>query len=158
MPTLAEWLEMDDVKMAKATIDLKAALFPRAMDNLKRLRRLELLDDEVIWSLLGQAPIDPLGLYGAMKGMGVWAFSPLDFTVLQVLAKRGGKPTAMMRLDLLSNDLTFVVLKTGLLVEHHVLTGEMFAAQLKEPGMTEAKVWKFLRDLMKDAIAAGTQG
>lgn len=145
-------LDHDDV--AHVTIKVQAPL-PRFVDNLKTLSRLELLTDEVVLSLLAQAPIDPLGVYGAMKHMGVWAFSPLDFTVMQVLAKKGDLAVALMRIDLMSDDITFVALEEGQLVQVSVLEADFIAEKLRTPGTTEASILHLIQTHMKGAIDQG---
>lgn len=145
-----------DYDSAQLMVKVKAPL-PRFVDNLKTLSRLELLTDEVVLSLLAQAPIDPLGVYGAMKHMGVWAFSPIDFTMIQVLAKKGDLAVALMRIDLMSDDMTFVALDKGHLVEVSVLEADFIAQKLKEPGATEAKILHLIQNQMKRAIDQGLQ-
>lgn len=145
-----------DYDSAQLMVKVKAPL-PRFVDNLKTLSRLELLTDEVVLSLLAQAPIDPLGVYGAMKHMGVWAFSPIDFTMVQVLAKKGDLAVALMRIDLMSDDMTFVALDKGHLVEVSVLEADFVAQKLKESGATEAKILHLIQNQMKRAIDQGLQ-
>lgn len=125
------------------------------LEALKKLDRLDLLRDDVIMGLVGQAPIDPIGLYGAMRTMGVWAFNVFDFTMVQVLAKKGEVPVALMRLDLLSDDLVFVVLKDGKLVEHSQVSADRMMAQMREPGMTESGLKAWLTDRIREAVKVG---
>jgi hypothetical protein len=143
-----------DLDGAHVMLKVQAPL-PKLVDNLKTLRRLELLTDEVVLSLLAQAPIDPLGVYGAMKHMGVWAFSPLDFMMIQVLAKKGDLPVALMRLDLMSDDITFVALEKGQLVEVSVLEANFIAEKLRTPGATEENILYLIQTHMKGAIDQG---
>ena len=59
-----------------------------------------------------------------------------------------------MRLDLISDDITFVTLKNNQLVEHHVLTGDFIVLKLQEPGITEELVLHWLTGFMKSAVEA----
>jgi len=154
--SLGEFVDSaEDLEVAHVALKVLAPVPPRLVENLKALRRLELLTDEVVVSLLAQAPIDPLGIYGAMKHMGTWAFSPLDFTMVQVLAKKGDQPIALMRIDLMSNDMTFVALEKKQLVEKSVITADYFVAQLQTPGTTETHILRLIQKHMKDAVDAG---
>ena len=157
--SLAEFAEEGDAgdegDEGAVALEVAAATTPRVLENLRRLRRLDLLTDEVVWALVGQAPIDPLGVYGALKPRGAWAFSPLDFTVVQVLAKQGAMPVAAMRIDLLSNELVFVALEAGQLVVHARLPPEQLEAKLREPGCTEATILAWLQGYIDEAVQAG---
>lgn len=146
----------DEVSEGVLSVPFGAGLLPPTlMQNLRRLQRLDLLTGDTLLSLIAQAPIDPLGLYGALKHTAVWAFQPLDFTVVQVLASKGKTPVAVMRIDLMSNDITFVALQGGLLVEHHTLRAEEFAAKMQEGGMTEARILAWLQEHINETKAAG---
>jgi hypothetical protein len=143
-----------DLEVAHVTVKIQSPM-PRLVDNLKTLRKLELLTDEVVMSLLAQAPIDPLGIYGAMKYMGAWAFSPLDFTMVQIIAKKGDAPVALMRIDLMSDDITFVALEKGQLVQVSVLEADFIAEKLRTPGTTEGTILTLIQTHMKEAIDKG---
>ena len=147
--------EEDECSEGAVALQVAAATTPRVLENLRRLRRLDLLTDEVVWALVGQAPIDPLGLYGALKNHGVWAFSPLDFTVVQVLAKKGALPVAAMRVDLLSNDIVFVALEGGQLVARASISRDQLEAKVREPGCSEAVVLAWLQGYIDEAVVAG---
>lgn len=154
--TLQEFYKRaEDTEGAGLKLRVPGAVLPTTIATLGKLDRLDLLTDEVIFALLGQANLDPLGLYGAMKSMGVWAFNAIDFTMVQVLAKTKDVPVAVMRLDLFTDDLVFAVLKEGKLVEHETLTVDMLVAQLKEPGMTETGFKAWLVDHMRAAAKVG---
>jgi len=155
--TLGQYVEdADEIEDSLVTLRVRGSDPPNAVEKLRHLDRLGLLTDEVVWALVGQAPIDPLGIYGAMKDVGVWAFSPIDFTVVQVLAKKGPKPVALMRLDLMSNDIVFVVLRGGQLVEHKTLEAQAVVDKLAQRGMTADHMLAWLRTWMDDAIAVGS--
>jgi len=154
--SLAEFAdEEDECQWGAVALGVAAATTPRVLENLRRLRRLDLLTDEVVWALVGQAPIDPLGLYGALKHHGVWAFSPIDFTVVQVLAKKGALPVAAMRVDLLSNDVVFVALEGGQLVARASISRDQLEVKLREPGCSEAVVLAWLKGYIDEAVVAG---
>ncbi len=149
---------VDDVEeVADAGLLLQAGglLPPGILENLRKLRRLDLLQDEVVLALIGQAPIDPLGIYGAMKDMGAWAFQSTDCTMLQILAKKGGRPVALMRLDLLSDSLDFVSLRQGQLALREQVTGEVLVEKMSEAGMTEDRFRAWLVAKMKATIDEG---
>lgn len=131
---------------------------PKLLENMKRLKRLGLLDGHVLLSLLAQAPVDPLGVYGALRQHGVWAFQAFDCTMVQVLAKSKDKPVALMRIDLLSDDVTFVALEGNQLVARMTISGDEIARQLRVPGMTEDKMlaWftRHMTQTAKEGLAA----
>lgn len=153
--TLTEFAERgDNVENETLSVRIKDVT-PKMLQVVTKLERLGLLRDEVVLSLLGQAPIDPIGLYGAMKDMGTWAFDALDFMMVQVLAKKGNKPVAAMRLDLLSDDLTFMVLRDNQLVTHATVTADMVTSWLTEHDMTQEKLLARLTAHMKAAVDEG---
>lgn len=147
----------DSVENAIVAIKVSGGLTPALANNLKQLARLELLTDEVIWAILAQAPIDPLGVYGAMKHMGVWALSVSDFTMVQVLAKIGAVPVAAMRIDLMSDDLTFVAWENQQLVMKSTLSSGEIEATLRKPGTTENTVLSLIDKHMRQAVTHGTR-
>lgn len=154
--TLGEYVgQAEDVGECNIVLRVPALVAPKVIENLRKLRKLELLTDEAVLALLGQAPIDPLGLYGALKSLGVWALQPLDFTAMQVLAKKGDKPVALMRIDLLSDDVTFVALKDGQLQQYMALAADDFAKWLHEPGMTSEAIMVRFTGLMKETVEYG---
>lgn len=147
----------DSVENAIVAIRVAGGLTPALANNLKQLVRLELLTDEVIWAILAQAPIDPLGVYGAMKHMGVWALSVSDFTMVQVLAKVGATPVAAMRIDLMSDDMTFVVWEAQQLVLRSTLSAGEIEEILRKPGTTENTVLSCIDKHMRQAVTLGTR-
>jgi hypothetical protein len=89
---------------------------PTLVRTLWKLEQLGLLRDEVIFSLLAQPPLDPIGLYAGLRKRfpdWPWAFNALNFSVVCILAKRGDTPVAVMTLDLLSDAVEFVALVDG---------------------------------------------
>jgi len=148
--------DIEEVVDAGLLLHVETLMSPSTVGNLRRLRRLGLLRDDLILAIIGQAPIDPVGVYGAMKDMGAWAFQPSDFTMLQILAKKGNQPTALMRLDLLSDNLDFVVLRDGQLVLREQVLGDTIAQRMREPGMTSDRLIAWLVEKMKAAISEGT--
>ena len=146
----AEGLDQADV-----VLRVRGLIAPATLDNLRRLRRLSLLKDEVLLSLIGQAPIDPFGVYGALQNTGVWAFQVYNFTAIQILAKKGSKPVAIMSIDLMSDDITLIALKRGVLVAHTILGADFIVSKLKEPGVTEADVMLWLKGYIDAAVSDG---
>ncbi len=154
--SLGEWVEQaHDVEDAYVRLRVKGALPPRVIENLRHLHRLDLLTDEAVLSLIGQAPIDPVGVFGALKGIGAWAFQGMDFTVVRVLAKDGSLPIALMRIDLLSDDIVFVALKNKQLVEHSRISSEEMVAKFREPGATEKGIMAWIEEKANAAVEAG---
>jgi hypothetical protein len=145
----------EDLDEADIVLHVKGLVPPKTVENLRRLRRLGLLRDEVLLSLVGQAPIDPYGIFGALQRIGVWAFQPLDCTAVQVLAKKGSKPVAIMSIDLLSDNITFVALKAGQLVMDLVLEADVVLAKLREHGATEERVLVWLQGYIDATIKKG---
>lgn len=154
--SLTEYVDQaEDLDEADVVLQVRGLVPPAALDNLRRFRRLSLLTEEVLLSLIGQAPIDPFGVYGALQYSGVWAFQPLNFTAVQVLAKKGAKPVAVMSIDLMSDDITLVALKKGKLVTHTILEADFIVSKLKEPGATEADILRWLKGYIDAAISDG---
>lgn len=155
--TLEEFIARDDwTSKEKVTLTL-GALPKNVIDNLRKLQRLGLLTDEAVVCLVGQAPIDPYHIFAAMKSYGPWALNPLDFTAVAILAKKGAHPVALMSMDLLSNNLTFVTLKDKQLVQHSVLTGDEMLEKMQEPGIKAIDFTRWLKSYMKAAIDAGME-
>jgi hypothetical protein len=142
--------DVDEIENAGLLLHASNMMARSTIDNLRKLRRLGLLHDDAILALIGRAPVDPLNLYGAMKDMGVWAFQPRDFTVIQVLKKEGPEPVAAMRLDLLSDDLDFIVLRDGQLVLREHISSE----ELSE--VTGERLQSWLAEKIKATIDEGT--
>lgn len=147
----------EDLEEADILLHVKGLVPPKTIENLRRLRRLELLRDEVLFSLVGQAPIDPCGIFGALRGLGSWVFQPLNFTVIQILAKKGSKPVALMQIDLLSDDITFIALKAGQLVVHTVLEAEFILTKWQETNMTGSHIIEWLKGYIDAAIKSGME-
>lgn len=140
-----------------AVFPLKAdgVLPPKALENLRKLQRLNMLNGPTLLSLIAQAPIDPYNVFAALQSYGPWMLQDLDFTALAVLAKVKGRPVAVMQVDLLSNDITLAVLKDGQLVQHKTLDGsELGALGIKS---FEAFRSRIEQDVA-DAITAGKRG
>jgi hypothetical protein len=97
---------------------------PKTLENLRKLQRLNMLNGPALLSLIAQAPIDPYNVFMALQSYGPWALQDLDFTALAVLAKVKGRPVAVMQVDLISDDVTFAVLKDKQLVQLKAISGE----------------------------------
>jgi hypothetical protein len=157
--TLEQFAEQgDELTEGAVTIPFNGTLSPRVVDNLRRLRRLDLLNGETVLAVLGQAPIDPIGIFGALKHTGSWAFNVLDCTVVQVLAKRKAQPVALMRIDLLSDDITFVALQEGQLVRVSGITPDEIESKLREEGIDEGRMLAWIKGYINDAVAMGLSG
>lgn len=102
---------------------------PAAFHNLIRLEQLGLLTGDAILSLLAQAPVDPLGLYAALRNVAPegWVFSALDFCVVRVLDRDDRGVKASIRIDLLSDDVTLMRRRDGQLHLYWGLTGDEVA-------------------------------
>jgi len=152
-----------DEFLEKAGVDtgveltLKSAPPPQLLSMMKRLQRLGLLEGDVLFSILAQAPVDPLGVYGALREHGVWAFQPFDCTMMQILAKAKGKTVALMRIDLISDDITFVTLQAGQLTERSCISADEIGRRLKEKDMTEEKMLAWITGYMSQAAKEGLE-
>jgi hypothetical protein len=150
--------DSDELVAGVLDVPFKGAVAPKVIDNFRRLERLGLLTGEVVLALLGQAPLDPIGVYGALKHTGVWAFNALDFTVVQVLAKKKDMPVAVMRIDLLSDDIVFVAMQKKQLVQVSGITADEMEAKMKEPGMNESYIMAWIKKYIDDTVALGLTG
>jgi hypothetical protein len=116
---LPEFLrQLDDAEHLSLQIDKGETVPPTLVRTLWKLQQLDLLRDDVILSLLAQPPIDPIGLYGALRQRfpeWPWTFNPLTFSMVCILAKRKDAPVAVMTLDLLSDTVEFAALVEGTL-------------------------------------------
>lgn len=154
--SLDEYVEKaEEVEGAAFVIEPAGAVPPKALENLRKLQRLGLLNGNVLMSLIAQAPIDPFGLFSALKSFGPWVFQPLDFSAMCILAKQGGEPAALMRLDLISDDITFVVNRNKQLVFHSGITGDEIAQRLAQPNAKASNFTAWLRMKMKAVVDEG---
>jgi len=79
----------------------------QAVDNIKKMRRLGILSGDTLLSLVGQAPIDPIGLMAALLQVlpGKWVFSAIDFSMFRVVSKTPkGEVASALRVDLIQGD------------------------------------------------------
>lgn len=135
------------------------AATPKLLENLRRLDRLNLLTEEVIFSYLAQAPVDPFGIYGALRErFSAWEFQPLDCTVITVLAKVKDEPVAVMRLDLLSDDIVFIARQKRKLVQVDTAPAEEVLAILRQESATADAVWHYFESKIRRAITLGQRG
>lgn len=112
-----------EISDAAFVVQGKGVVPPNTLENMRKLYRLGLLNGDVLLSLIGQAPIDPNNIFAALQSFGPWAFQPLDFTAISILAKKAAQPVALMRVDLMSDNITFVVLRQRQLVTHSEVSG-----------------------------------
>ena len=98
---------------------------PAAFENLKKLRRLGILNGEALLALIAQAPIDPINLMGTLMHVmpDGWAFSAIDFSMFRVLARNAKKAvSAALRVDLMGGAIQALVLnKANQLTEFRTL-------------------------------------
>lgn len=125
---------------------------PRLRERLLHLDGLGLPLDEVFMSLVAQAPIDPIGVFGAIRKHGRWAFQSPDCTVVNVLAQEGDRVLAAMRLDLLSDDLAFLAFRGERLEVIDVILGDTFAQWLREPDISEDVIMERIKACAKRAL------
>lgn len=83
--------------------------------NLRKLDRLGILCDEVIYTLLAQAPIDPAGVYQLCEPLGNWVFNPLNFSMARPVVSNG-EQVGSLEIDLLSSDMFFNRITDGKVV------------------------------------------
>ena len=102
---------------------------PEAFRNLSRFEQLGLLTGDTILSLIAQAPVDPLGLYAALRETAPdgWVFSALDFSVVRILARDEHGVRASIRIDLLSDDVMLMRRRDGQLALYWGLVGDELA-------------------------------
>ena len=77
-----------------------------ALENLKKMHRMGILHGDAIFSLIAQAPIDPLNLMGTLLGAlpEGWTFSAQDFAMVRVLSQGSKKlVAAAIQVDLLGS-------------------------------------------------------
>lgn len=121
-----------DVAELDIRIRLEAPPVPEAFQNLRRLLNFDLLTGDAVMALVGQAPIDPFGVYAALRmaiGPEGWIFSAIDFTVFHALRRdEDGAVGAAMRLDLLSDDVVLLRREGNSLVAVGECSGEKMAA------------------------------
>ena len=136
-----------------------SAATPKLLENLRRLDRLGLLTEEVVFSYLAQAPVDPLGIYGALRErIPDWQFQALDCTVLTILAKVKDEPVAAMRLDLMSDDIIFIARQGRKLVQVDQAPAEEVLAVMRARAATPDAVWQYFDQKIRRAVALGQKG
>lgn len=87
---------------------------PRVQDNLQKLQKLGLLGADVLLSIVGQAPIDPVNLAGTLKRLipDGWVFSPIDFAIVRAIGRdeRSNAIIAVMHVDLMGDTIKFLAM------------------------------------------------
>lgn len=153
MQTLEEFAEAEP-RRGGVSLALKTSTTPppRLREKLQHMERLGLPMDEVVLSLAAQAPIDPLGIFGALRGIGPWAFQAADCTTVCILDREEKEVRAAMSLDLLSDDLSFLARKDKAFSVVKVLPGETMASWLREPGITEEVILKRIQTCMEETV------
>lgn len=125
---LPEFLQqLDSSKALRLVLDKDETAPPTLVRTLWKLDQLGLLHDQVLFSLLAQPPIDPIGLYGALRARfpdWPWTFEPSSFSIVCILAKRRDEPVALLTLDLLSDSVEFASLINGSLHGVKTVSGD----------------------------------
>jgi hypothetical protein len=88
-------------------VHLEELPVPGVEKNLRKMQQLGILNGDALMALVGQAPIDPIGLMSALQKQlpGKWAFSAVDFSMFRVLSKSDkGEVVAALRVDLIQGD------------------------------------------------------
>lgn len=140
---------------AELEIDTSSAP-PSFLSLLRRLDRLELLRDDVLVSMLGQAPCDPYGIFGALKQhLNNWEFEPGSCSIMSILAKKGDLPVAILQVDLLSGDLVFIARQEGKLEVVDNVTAHQLLTYMRTSGVTGEMVWDYINSFIERAITKG---
>lgn len=131
---------------------------PRLREKLQHLESLGLPLDDVVLSLAAQAPIDPFGVFGALRALGPWAFQSADCTALLVLDREDKVVKSAMKIDLLSDDIAFMALRGEAFETIKALSGEQISGWLREEGVTEGLILKRIETCAQAAVATGRGG
>lgn len=109
--------DTDEVFDLPLPIDLEMRLSerptPSVFKNLAKLKKLGICTPEAIMSLVGQAPIDPINLMATLMQMAPdsWRFSPIDFSMMRVLARTSKKTvSAALHVDLMGASISGLAL------------------------------------------------
>ncbi len=91
---------------------------PQAMENLRKLGKLGILNAGALFAIVGQAPIDPVNLVGTLMRLlpDGWVFSQYDFAMMRVLARSPSNANviiAAMHVDLMGDVIKFLALSKG---------------------------------------------
>lgn len=89
---------------------------PDALENLRKLEKLGILHSRAVFSLLAQAPIDPINLVGTLMRLlpDGWVFSAFDFSMMRVLSRSPASTVhAAMHVDLMGDTIKFLALSKG---------------------------------------------
>lgn len=121
--SLSEYQRSPNKEELQIIIDNKA-ISSATEDVFRKLERLGLLTEKVIMSLIAQAPIDPAGMLAFCSSLGGFEFIADNFAARKVLSrdKTTNEPTSAMMVDVLSNDIIFLVSQGGEFVVHKMLT------------------------------------
>lgn len=86
---------------------------PALLKNLSKLKKLGVLTPEAIFSIVAQAPIDPVNLMATLYQIQPtgWTFSAVDFSMFRVLSHTPKKAVAAaLRVDLMGGEIAALVL------------------------------------------------
>lgn len=157
--TLTEFTEAEPRKgIVSLVVTTSSTPPPRLREKLQHLENLGLPLDDVVLSLAAQAPIDPFGVFGALRALGPWAFQSADCTAMLVLDRQDKEVRSAMKIDLLSDDIAFLAMRGPAFETVKALTGEQISAWLAEDGMTEGLILKRIEACAQAAVAAGRGG
>lgn len=150
---LSELIKTENLKDAVVELD-GSKILPPAMTVLRTLARKGLLNDEVFWSLIGQAPIDPIGIFTVCEHWGDWVFNPVTFSMMKILAKDGNTPVCFMAIDLLSNAVIFVGRDGTTMTAYHQLTPDDIVkrVEMAPKELRQKAVVDWFRELIEDTM------
>ena len=141
------------------TVTLKSPMIPRALQKLSHLERLGLLREEVLFSVIAAAPIDEHRVLRALRTyLTHWTFEASTCSVIAILAKERDAPVALMRLDLLTDDIIYVARQAGQLVEVEKTPAEETLALFNTPGITPDQAWGWFQVRINRTIDRGLKG
>ena len=143
-----------------AKVTLSAPALPSVFAKLAQLERLDLLREEVLFSLLAVSPtIDEHHIYRALRAyLKGWTFDPTDFSMVAILAKEKGATIAALKLDLLTDDITLLARKKGMLEVAGVLPVDRVLAVMRQPGTTPDRVWDWFQVQFQEVVRMGKEG
>lgn len=153
---LFEFMRTPPEERAGKKLELDVGDVPAtAQDTLERLNKLGILTDTVLWNLIGQAPIDPAGLLAFCSTLGGFRFVPENFSAVKTLArdKETGVETAVMLVDVLSNDVIFLGKKGDSLVKLFSYS----VAELQDAVKDSENREQALQTLLEDAIVRAVE-
>lgn len=114
--------------------------------------------DEAVLSLASLAPIDPFGVFGALRPMGRWVFQADTFSAMCIVDQEGNDIKAAMQIDLITDDMVFLAHNDGKIFVVSRLGGDDIAAWLREPEITEKVIFERIGLLIQQAVIKARVG